>query len=82
MTTREFKPPTPRTRRTYVAKPLPETGFVRLPSILAIFPISRSGLYNKVRAGEFPEPTKLGPRTSVWDVSAVREALAKLGVEA
>mgnify|MGYP006298089125 CR=1 FL=1 len=69
-------------RHTYVAHPLPDAGLVRLPSILAIYPISRTGLYNKINAGEFPAPVKLGPRTSAWRVEDVREALAKLGVAA
>lgn len=83
MTLRKLKPSTTnKQRHTYLPQPLPESGFVRLPSILAVLPISRTGLYNKIAAGEFPAPIKLGPRTSAWNVAAVREALAKLGVAA
>jgi predicted DNA-binding transcriptional regulator AlpA len=65
---------------TYIARPLPDAGFVRLPSILAVYSTSRSKLYNDIKAGIFPAPVKLGPRTSAWRVDQVREALARLGV--
>ena len=77
-----MKLPRSKNRHTYLPKALPDAGLVRLPSILAVYPISRSGLYNKINSGEFPPPIKLGPRTSAWPVEAVREALAKLGVTA
>lgn len=79
MTTNDPKSPK-KSRVTYRPQPLPKSGLVRLPSILAVFPISRTGLYNKIAAGEFPSPVKLGPRTSAWRVEEVREVLAKLGV--
>ena len=69
-------------KHTFVAKPLPDCGLVRLPSILAVYPISRTGLYNKIASGEFPAPLKLGPRTNAWRVEDVRAALAKVGVDA
>ena len=71
-----------RDKITYLAKPLPESGLVRLPTILAVFPISRTGLYNRIKAGDFPAPIKLGPRTSAWRAEEVREALSKFGVAA
>lgn len=40
---------------------LPETGFVRLPLILHILPISKSTWWNGVASGRFPKPVKLGP---------------------
>jgi predicted DNA-binding transcriptional regulator AlpA len=31
-----------------------------------IIPISKSSWWNGVRAGKYPKPHKLGPRTTVW----------------
>lgn len=47
---------------------LPETGFVRLPSVLAVFPISKSSLYAGIQKGIYPAPIKLSERTSAWKV--------------
>ena len=50
---------------------LPTTGFVRLPQILAVFPVGRSSWWQGVRAGRFPAPVKLGPRTTAWRVEDI-----------
>jgi prophage regulatory protein len=50
---------------------LPETGFVRLPEILARFPIGRSTWWAGIKAGRYPRPVKLGPRISAWRVEDV-----------
>jgi predicted DNA-binding transcriptional regulator AlpA len=49
---------------------LPETGFVRLPSILAILPISKSSWWQGCREGRFPKPVKIGPRITAWSVES------------
>jgi len=49
--------------------PLPETGFVRLKSIIGPgnpIPVGRSTWWAGVRTGRFPKPVKLGPRITVW----------------
>ena len=43
---------------------LPETGFLRLSSILALIPIGAISWWLGVRQGRFPKPCKLGPRTT------------------
>lgn len=45
---------------------IPAIGFLRLPQILAIFPISKSAWWEGCRTGRYPKPVKLGPRTTVW----------------
>lgn len=50
---------------------LPSTGFVRLPQILAVYPISKSAWYAGIKAGIYPESVKLGPRTTAWPVEAI-----------
>lgn len=58
---------------------LPETGFVRLPTILAVFPVSRSSWWLGVKQGKFPAPTKLGPRTTAWRVEDIRALIQRTG---
>ena len=64
---------------------LPKTGFVRLKQILgnpkadppvpAIIPVSRSSWWLGVRSGRFPQPIKLGPRTTAWRVEDIRKLI-------
>ena len=53
-------------------KHLPETGFVRLPIILRIFPVGKSTWWAGVKEGRFPQPVKLGPRITAWRVEDIR----------
>jgi len=55
---------------------LPETGFVRLPSILRVFPVSRSHWWAGVKEGRYPKPVKLGPKITAWRVEDIRELIA------
>jgi prophage regulatory protein len=57
---------------------LPQTGFLRLPQVLALIPVSKSAWYAGVGSGRFPAPVKLGPRTSAWTVDSIRLTMAKL----
>jgi len=53
----------------------PKTGFVRLSAILAPegpIPVSKSTWWAGVKEGRFPQPVKLGPRTTVWRVQDIR----------
>jgi predicted DNA-binding transcriptional regulator AlpA len=58
---------------------LPETGFVRLPQILKVFPVSKSTWWAGVKDGRFPQPVKLGPKISAWRVQDIRELIASQG---
>ena len=55
------------------------SGFIRIKSILKIFPISRSSWYQGVADGRFPKPVKLGVRTSAWRVEDIRALIDKFG---
>lgn len=53
----------------------PKTGFARLSQILAPvgpIPVSKSTWWQGVKDGRFPQPKKLGPRTTVWRVEEIR----------
>ena len=58
--------------------PFPTTGLVRLPQILAVYPVSRSTWWAGVKSGRYPKSVKLGPRTTAWHA----ESIAKLIQEA
>lgn len=53
----------------------PQIGLVRLAQILAPIgpiPVSKSTWWQGVKDGRFPQPQKLGPRTTVWKVEDIR----------
>lgn len=59
---------------------LPETGFLRLPGVLEVIPVSKSTWWDGVRSGRYPAPVKLGPRTTAWRVEDIRALVERLGV--
>ncbi len=58
---------------------LPETGFVRLPQILAVFPVSRSSWWAGVKSGKYPQSFKLSERTTAWRAEDISRLLASYG---
>jgi len=67
-------------------KLLPETGFIRLSSIIgapnavppipALLPISRSCWYEGIKSGRFPKPLKIyGQRIALYRVEDIRRLL-------
>lgn len=51
---------------------LPEAGFIRLPQVLTLIPISRSAWWDGIRQGKYPQGVKLGTKTTVWRVEDIR----------
>ena len=51
---------------------LPETGFIRLPAVLNVFPVSKSTWWAGVKDGHFPKPVKLGQKITAWRVQDIR----------
>lgn len=53
---------------------LPPEGYTRQNQLIpGIVPISKSTLWAWVKDGKFPKPVKLGPRTTAWKVSEIRD---------
>lgn len=67
------------TKITYTPRSLPSTGFVRLPTILAVYPVSRSSWLYGVKVGKYPQPVRLGPATVAWRVEDIRELIESVG---
>lgn len=59
--------------------PLPAEGYVRLPQVLAAYPVSRSTWLAGVKSGRFPKAVKLGPRTTAWRVEDIRNLIQSAG---
>jgi len=57
---------------------LPESGFMRVNEIIQLIPIGRSTWWSRVKSGEFPQPVKLGPRTTVWRVEDIRTLINRI----
>lgn len=61
---------------------IPQTGFVRIPQILSVIPISRSAWWSGVKSSKYPAPIKLGANTTVWkaeDIHALIKQIAEKG---
>ena len=58
---------------------LPQFGFVRLPTILSVIPVSKSTWWAGVKAGKYPRSVKHGGST-FWkaeDINNLIESIAK-----
>jgi len=58
-------------------KQLPETGFVRLRTVLDKIPVSRSLWWQGVRTGRFPSPVRNG-RITMWSVQSIRDLITQI----
>jgi len=59
-------------------KILPETGFVRLPDVLRVFPVSKSTWWAGVKSGIYPKPVKLGQKMTAWRVEDIRALITSI----
>lgn len=60
----------------HTATPLPASGYIRPAQLLKSFlPVSPATLWRWVKIGRFPQPKKLGPKVSAWDVADIRNWL-------
>ena len=62
-------------------KDLKVDGFLRLPSVLQILPISKSQWWAGIREGRFPPGKKLGKRTTAWRTSDIEKLCDQLGAQ-
>lgn len=68
------------TNDTDLTKRLPPIGFLRLAQILELIPVSSTTWWDGVKEKRFPQPIKLGPRTTVWRVEDIRAFIIHLGM--
>ena len=58
---------------------IPSTGFLRLPQIMELVPISKSAWWEGCRTGRYPKPVKIGPRTTVWRAEEIKAFIESAG---
>lgn len=63
----------------HITTALPQTGFLRLPEVLRLYPVSRSTWWAGVRTGRYPQPVKLGKRATAWRVEDIRDMIVAAG---
>ena len=60
----------------------PDAGFLRLPQVLRLFPVSRSSWWSGVKSGKYPRAYKIGLHTTAWRVCDIRALLDKVANQA
>lgn len=60
---------------------LPDAGYLRLPAVLKIFPVSRASWWAGVKSGKYPKGVKLSSRCTAWSVTSIRELFERLEME-
>ena len=50
---------------------------LRIPKVTDKTGLSKTHIYRLVKAGEFPKPTKISKRVSVWDEATLDNWLAR-----
>nr|WP_211454447.1 AlpA family phage regulatory protein [Collimonas antrihumi] len=63
-------------------RPLPTTGYLRLPDVLHYFPVSKSTWWAGVKSGKYPAGRKLSERCTAWRVEDIRALIAQQEVAA
>jgi predicted DNA-binding transcriptional regulator AlpA len=53
---------------------------LRLKQVLELIPISKSSWWAGCSSGKYPQPIKLGEKTTVWKLSDINRLIASLGV--
>lgn len=69
-------------RQSRLPVDFPDIGFVRLPQILRVFPISRTAFLTGVRDGLYPKPVRIGAKAVAWKVEDIRAMLTTFGSRA
>jgi predicted DNA-binding transcriptional regulator AlpA len=59
---------------------MPDSAYVRLPVIKALYGISGASVWRFCRNGKIPAPVKLSERCTAWNVGQIRANLAAKAV--
>jgi prophage regulatory protein len=57
---------------------LPPEGFVRIDTVLSIFPVGKSTWWKGIKEGIYPKPVMLGVRAAGWRVHDIRSLLRRV----
>jgi prophage regulatory protein len=61
------------------ARPLPVTGYLRLPEVLYYFPVSKSTWWAGVKSGRYPIAHKLSHRCTAWRAEDIHALIQQQG---
>jgi prophage regulatory protein len=61
---------------------IPSTGFMRLPAVLAVIPVSKSTWWAGVKSGRYPKAVKLGERITAWRAEDILALIEKTNTPA
>lgn len=81
MAVQKFKPKPTATARINLAPQLENDCLMRLPQVLAVYPVSKTSWYAGIAEGKFPKPVKLGSRTSAWRSSDIKALIDLMGAQ-
>lgn len=59
----------------------PTSGFLRLPQVLALIPVSKSSWWRGVKTGRYPKSYKLGPHTTVWRAEDIKAHIERVSAQ-
>lgn len=72
----------PRKERTYKAKDGKTRIIKARPERKGLLPMGESTIWDRVRAGDFPQPVKLTERITAWRIEDIYEWMQSKGLEA
>jgi prophage regulatory protein len=56
----------------------PSAGYLRLPEVLSIFPVSKSTWWAGIKSGKYPPGVKLSQRITAWKIEDIRTLLEQV----
>lgn len=60
---------------------LPKKGFLRLPEVLKLYPVSRATWYNGVKKGIYPQSVQLSDKIVAWRVEDIQKLINSVSGE-
>lgn len=61
---------------------LPDTGFLRLPDVLRLYPVSKSTWWKGIHDGKFPAAVRIGDRAVAWRAEDIRSLIENAAIKA
>lgn len=55
-----------------------QSGFLRLPEVLRLIPVSKSTWWDGVKIGLYPQPVRIGKRVTAWRVEDIQSLINHL----
>lgn len=55
-----------------------QSGFLRLPAVLKLIPVSKSSWWQGVKDGIYPQPYKIGQRVTAWKAEDIQNLIQQI----